>query len=170
MMRLTVLVIGLTSAFAPGTAQAEQVPGFYPGNWAFMTTLDPTEADVAKTCRETMSIVTAPNDAITIVFEKIDPPEASSGKTLRGKIVYKEICPVVEGETLICPGRDLASSGAVPTLTQYTFSKRPDGSPVVTAKTQSAEPQTYYPRPCSKSVIEGLMRDAIVPEEAGLKP
>jgi hypothetical protein len=170
MMRLTVLLIGLASALAPGTAQAEPVPGFYPGKWAFMTKLDPTEADIAKTCRETMSIVTPPNDAITIIFEKIDPPEVSSGKTLRGKVIYKEICPLVEGETLICPGRDLESSSAMPMLSQHTFSRRPDGSTVVTAKTGSGEPQTYYPRPCSKSVIEGLLRDAIVPTEAGLKP
>jgi hypothetical protein len=170
MARLAALLIGCAGTLAIGAAQAEPIPGFYPGNWAFMTKPDATESEVVTTCRETMSIVTAPNDAITIVFEKIDPPEVSSGKTLRGKIVYKEICPLVEGETLICPGRDLASSGAVPMLTQYTFSKRADGNSVVTAKTQSAEPQTYYPRPCSKSAIEGLMRDAIVPEEAGLKP
>ncbi len=167
---LKAILTGLMSILAIGSARADQVPGFYPGNWAFMAKPDATESEVATACRVMLTTVTEPNDAVTITFETIDPPDPAGGKILRGKIVYKEICPVVTGDTLTCPGRDPASSSLKPALTLYTFKKRPDGVSFITAKAQDVDVMTYYPRPCAKPVIEALLRDAIVPAEAGLRP
>jgi hypothetical protein len=159
-----VLCLGL----APAASRAEEIPGFHPGIWAFVEKQDATDADIAAACRTSLIIVTPPNNAETVFFEKIEKPEAEGGKTLRGELLYVENCPEPDGSTLTCAGRSPTAKQILPTLFTYEFKKLPDGKYQVRAASKETAPVTYYPHPCPPAVIEEIRKMAILPKGVSL--
>jgi hypothetical protein len=167
--RLTFLVAALMVSQSV-LAHSEGIPGFSPGIWAFPEKPDATAAEIAEACRLSLTIVTPPNDAVTVMFDAIDPPGSVAGKSLRGKITYRESCPPLTDGQLACAGRFPESTDLLPTITVYRVRTLPGGRYEIFTQQKGLDPVPLHPALCPQDVVDGLVKAAIMPKEAGLEP